>query len=191
METPSKSNCFPALQHTIEHKNTTAIGGVGPTGLNPAYHAHNNYLDAYAIASDKSIHVGNCVNSEETSGDCAEPAAGDTVDSEPADKPVVKVDVTAYHVVESYNDNLSKDLLLPTHINPAGIHTPPEVVCKHDTCPYYALIDEAHGDSLSCEDPLGYGEGLGEKPIVEMKHNLLLFHLLIKVVLDPTAKVRA
>lgn len=70
----------------MEPKNTTAMGGRGPTGLNPAYHAANNYLEAeYTMAPDKSIHVGNKVNSVGSFIDWAESAAGDTRDKESAD----------------------------------------------------------------------------------------------------------
>lgn len=173
----------------IEFKNIIVIGGVGFIGLNFVYYVYNNYLDVYVIVFDKLIYVGNCVNIEVIFGDCVELVVGDIVDVELVDKLVVKVDVIVYYVVESYNDNLLEDLSLFIYINFIGIYILFEVVCKYDICFYYVLIDEVYGDFLFCEDFLGNGEGLGEKFIVEIKYNLLLFYLLIKVVFDFIVKV--
>lgn len=162
-------------------KNTTAIGGRGPTGLNPAYHAAENYLDAYAIAPDKSMHVGNLENTVGSFEDCAEPAAGDTRDVDSSDCTALGYDVTAYHVVELYNDNSTVDLELPSRMNAEGMPCSPEVARKHGTCHYYASMDEAHGDSVP-DDLVG--------PMEYMLHYLLSLHSLMKVLLDTSACVR-
>lgn len=48
-------------------------------------------------------------------------------------------------------------------------------------CPYYTLIDEAHGDSYLMDDP----------PIEIMLHVLSSFHLVLKVSSDYSACVRS
>lgn len=64
-----------------------------------------------------------------------------------------------------------------------------EVCCKNNVCYYYVLIDEVYGDLFLREDLLGYGEGEGEKFIVEMFYNFLSFYFLIKVGFDLLVKV--
>lgn len=125
--------------------------------------------------------MGNSDNTKLPSGDYADPAYGNTRDVESSDKSAFGYDVTAYHVVELYNDNLTVNLELPPKINAEGMPCSSEVVCKHDACHYYASIDEAHGDSVSDDF---------YKPIEEMFHYFLSLHLLIKVSLDPSACVR-
>lgn len=133
------------------------------------------------MAPDVPMHVGNSENTRGTSGDCAEPAYGNTRDVESSDKTALGYDVTAYHVVELYNDNLTVNLELPSKMNAEGMPCSPEVVCKHDACHYYASMDEAHGDSVP--DDL-------VKPMEWILHYLLSLHSLMKVSLDSSACVR-
>lgn len=91
-------------------------------------------------------------------------------------------DVTAYPVVELYNDNLTVNLELPTCMNAEGMTWSPEVVWKYDACPYYTSIDEAHGDSVP--DDLVC-------PMEDMLHCFLSLHSVLKVLLDYSACVRA
>lgn len=51
---------------TIPKRNTTTIGGVGPTGSYAACPPANKHFDHYTTNTDKSIHVGNPVNPKDT-----------------------------------------------------------------------------------------------------------------------------
>lgn len=74
-------------------------------------------------------------------------------------------------------------------MNIIGMYIFLEVCCKYDVCYYYVFIDEVYGDFLLCEDLLGYGEGEGEKFIVEILYNFLSLYFFIKVGLDLLVKV--